>query len=537
MISNFISRLENLDISLKSFLLTFFSIVFVRGILETFSNPGFQGPFLGWTSLFVHIVIWFMSIFIWISILIRILTKIPIIKIIKTLLIFFPVILFAPIFDLIITNDAGKKLTYIFVSNIKELFDYFGSFFLKYPSLGLRIEIIIFLILIGIYIYFRTKKVSKGILGVFLAYVIIFIYLSFPSFPVIIQNQPSGINNALIFYRTIPLNKNILIGQNYLTQLQNFNERIDVLFDLLTSAITFIGLFIGLLITFYFWDINKFKAFLRNIRFNRILHYWLMFFVGTGIAFIVFVPNLSLVSWNILALLLMLISIACSWMKAVGENDIVDEGIDRISNPTRPLIKSEITVKEIINLNLILFILAIISSLIVSYHAFIFILLFQIIYFLYSCPPLKLKRVIILNSFLIAFASLTIMMAGFFTIIPTAQLTQFPNKIIILTLISFALGANFKDIKDVEGDKKFNIKTIPVVFGEQWGKFIIGSLFFIAFILAPIILKELILLLPATFFGGLGFLFINKKRYQEKLVFLVYFLYIFSIIIFYAYIK
>lgn len=536
MISSFITRLENIDISLKSFLLIFFSTIFARGILETFSNPGFQGPFLGWTSIFLHITVWFISIFIWISILIKIFTKISIIKIIKAQLVFLPIILFAPIFDLI-TSGAGKRLTYIFVSNTKELLNYFGSFFLEYPSLGLRIEIAIFVILISIYIYSKTKKPLKGILGGFLAYIIIFIYLSFPSLPVVVQNYHNDTNNISTFYITMPLNKNILIGQNYIAQLENFNERIDVLFDLLTMTITFISLFIGLLIIFYFWNINKFKAFFKNIRLNRLLHYWLMFFIGVGIAYIVFMPNFNLIYWNILALLLMLISIACSWAKAVGENDIIDKNIDCISNPTRPLIKNEITIEETKNLNLILFILAITGALIISYHAFIFILFFQIIYSLYSSPPLKLKRIMILNPFLIALASLTMMMLGFFTIIPTAQLIQFPGKIITLTLIAFTLGVNFKDIKDIEGDKKFNIKTIPVVFGEKWGKFIIGSMFFVAFMLVPIILKELILLLPAVLFGGLGFLFINKKQYQEKLVFLAYFLYILSIIIFYAFIK
>ena len=69
----------------------------------------------------------------------------------------------------------------------------------------------------------------------------------------------------------MPLNKNILIGQNYIAQLENFNERIDVLFDLLTMTITFISLFIGLLIIFYFvstFFINK-NLYLRTTLQNQ----------------------------------------------------------------------------------------------------------------------------------------------------------------------------------------------------------------------------------------------------------------------------
>lgn len=164
------------------------------------------------------------------------------------------------------------------------------------------------------------------------------------------------------------------------------------------------------------------------------------------------------------------------------------------------------------NFNIILFLLAIISALIINYHIMVFILAFNAIYFLYSSPPLKLKKFPIVNPFLVALNSLIVVMIGFFTVMPFAQLREFPAKMAFLIIIFYTLIANIKDIKDVESDKKTGIKTLPVIFGEEKGKFICGVLFFIAFLAIPIFLGKMFLLVPAAIIGILGFFFVIKDK-------------------------
>jgi len=86
-----INKLENSEISLKLFLLTAGGIILVRIFLESFSNKGFAGPFPGWT-LFPHVFIWFASVFVWLAVLMRIFTKVDIVKILKIQLFSFVII-------------------------------------------------------------------------------------------------------------------------------------------------------------------------------------------------------------------------------------------------------------------------------------------------------------------------------------------------------------------------------------------------------------------------------------------------------------
>ncbi|MEK7635890.1 MAG: UbiA family prenyltransferase [Patescibacteria group bacterium] len=534
-LSNIFNKIENLDVSFKLFLTAFFSIVFLRSILEGFSDPGFHGPFMGWTTLLLHMPIWFASVFVWLLILLKVLTKSPIEKLAKVQLLFFPIILFPPLFDLIITRGIGKFLSYIFVSNIGELGEYFIRFFLQPTiSLGIRLEAAIVFFVFGLYVYFKIRKTSIAIVGVFLTYVILFIFGSFPSFPAIIYSLSGFDISPIIFYQILAAKShNILIAQNYLFPQQNFSEKFRDFFNLIISAQIFISLAVGLIMLFFLWNKDKFLAFIKNIRPLRLSHYWFMFLIGIIIAYSLFGFLPSFNFYNLLALVLMLIVIALLWLTAVGGNDIYDIEADRLSNPQRPLVLNKITISEAKNFNFILFLLSIIGALIIGYQSFVLVFFSHIVAFLYSSPPFRLKKILILNSFLIAVASLAMILNGFFWIVPELKLTQFPLNYLILALLGGTLAINFKDIKDIEGDKKTGVKTLPAVLGMEKGKFIIGILSFIAYLLAPVFLKEIGLLLLAGIFGIICFIFITKSRFNEKLVFLTHFIYIFSIIMFY----
>ena len=99
----------------------------------------------------------------------------------------------------------------------------------------------------------------------------------------------------------------------------------------------------------------------------------------------------------------------------------------------------------------------------------------------------------------------------------------------LFVLIAFTLGATVKDIKDYEGDKAGGIHTIPVIFGLEKGKKIIGFLIFTVFILCPILFLDYfkVLILPSIFAGVLSLWLINVRGFSERLrygsLFLIYF--------------
>jgi 4-hydroxybenzoate polyprenyltransferase len=88
-------------------------------------------------------------------------------------------------------------------------------------------------------------------------------------------------------------------------------------------------------------------------------------------------------------------------------------------------------------------------------------------------------------------------------------------KIILLFLISFTLVLPLKDFKDVAGDKKCNIWTIPVIFGEEKGRLINAIGIFIPFVLSVIFLNEFRLFWWALLFGSVSFLIIMTKKPRQ----------------------
>lgn len=534
MIADFIRKFENAEIDFKTFLTAFFGIIFIRFVLESFSSPGAYAPFYGFTGSFLHFPIWFASVFVWLIILLKLITKEPIEKIAKVQLFLFPIIWLPPLFDLLITGGADVKIYYIFASTLGEWKDYFLNFFFKTDiSPGLRTESAIILAFVGAYAYFKTKKNWLVFTAVIGAYSILFLHGSFPSFPLILQSFDGATASPYVFYKNLSLSQDLLIGENYLRGA-GFSERSEIFFNIFSSGVAYVSLIVGLAVVLFLRNRRTFFAFAGNIRPIRLFHYWSAFFIGVGAAYLTFGIKPDFNFYNLLGLTVILFSVAFAWLRSVFENDIVDLEADEISNPERPLTKKEMSVNEAKNFNLVFFGLSVLGALIVSYHALILILFVQIIAFLYSLPPFQLKRFPIVNPILIAVVSISVILNGFFWLAPSANLGQFPLKFLLAALIIFSLGANFKDIKDFHGDKKAGIKTIPVIFGEKKGKMIIGVLFFLAALGGAVVLGEMILLLAAMIFGIAGFFLINKKRYNEKSLFAVYFAYILSIIIFYG---
>ncbi len=116
---------------------------------------------------------------------------------------------------------------------------------------------------------------------------------------------------------------------------------------------------------------------------------------------------------------------------------------------------------------------------------------------------------------------------GFFMTAGTERLNAFPLKYSFGILVIFFLVENVKNIKDIEGDKKEGVRTIPVIFGEKKGKLIIGFCLFLASLLIPFIFYfNLYTFLLAIFFGLILFFLTNRKNFQEKYIFLTYFIYV-----------
>ena len=146
-------------------------------------------------------------------------------------------------------------------------------------------------------------------------------------------------------------------------------------------------------------------------------------------------------------------------------NDIFDYPIDRINNPTRPLITGEVSRIEAIVLSAILFISTEILSFLYLPKSLYLILQFAILNVVLYTPILKRIPLIknLACSGMIAFAPI-------FTGLSVINANANIELLIILARLVFFGSLQIElllDICDREGDKINRIRTIPVLFGKE----------------------------------------------------------------------
>jgi 4-hydroxybenzoate polyprenyltransferase len=271
-----------------------------------------------------------------------------------------------------------------------------------------------------------------------------------------------------------------------------------------------------------------FVAVVKDFRFYRLAHYELMIVLGIVLAknnFPVIFSAKILLSYVLLAASLYL---ACLF--SLITNNIADIDIDKISNKKRPLITGAVdiaTYKKLGKASLFLTFLFAFSSGVLNG---LIICLFLFNYYIYSAPPLRLKRITFLSKLCISINSFILVLSGYLLACGTAN--QFPLSIILYLLIFFTAAINFIDIKDYEGDLKAGIKTLPVVLGLKNSKRLIGVFYFIAYLATYLLLKQIWLLLILIPTGAVQYILINKENYQEKNIFRLYILSLLGLILF-----
>jgi homogentisate phytyltransferase/homogentisate geranylgeranyltransferase len=435
-------------------------------------------------SFFVDLPIFFISCIISIIILLHIFTKEKIIKIFKIIIPFYSIILLPPVIDILFSGYKG--VYYQYVLNINDYIDFlkFGLIpFMKTPALtaGLKTELFIIVFFSMIYVFAKSKKYYKSIL----CGVSIFLLFS--------------------FYVAAPVWR-------------------DNVFNIIRMSISNVFFFltaIQLVLILIFEYKKKLVYFLKDVRPVVLGHFLIMLLLGLMISYD---RNISVIKLNWFYLIFLCLSVCFGWFFAVSLNDIFDLKIDKITKKSRVLVKDKMNISDYNLIVIISFIISILFAAIVSYEHFIFILVYDCIGFIYSVPPLRLKKYPIISTSLIALASLISTYMGFSLV---TGIKYFPLEIASLLLITITIAFNVKDIEDIEGDRKNKIWTIPVILGEKRSRNVIGCLIFISYILIPVILNHLNLLILSIIWGIINFLIIRMKRGSNSTLLLLYFVYLF----------
>ncbi len=151
------------------------------------------------------------------------------------------------------------------------------------------------------------------------------------------------------------------------------------------------------------------------------------------------------------------------WAGTALFNDFYDVEIDRISNPNRPLIKGIISSKEVIFWAFCAYLLAILLVELAGDRFCKFIVMFFVFLgFSYSANPIRLRRSGVIGSFIIGAAGALAFIGG-----SASQYAVSKEGILIAVVMGVLISASTvaKDFKDMKGDQRAEIRTLPVILG------------------------------------------------------------------------
>jgi len=499
-ISSVIAVLEENPVPFYYYILSFWSIILLRILIEIFTDTDAQKIIT--PGMVIHFSLFYIFLAIAGIIIFHHTTGIPTGKVSRVILPGFAIILLGPLFDLMISWGAGFNMSYLtprLHGNLLYRFFAFGGPLGKHGGItpGMKIEVAVILLLS--FAYFRIKKtgIIKSIVTAVILYCIIFACAVMPF-----------IGKALL---------------NAFNLEYKYSERLFI-------NIYFLLILISIPYLFFLFNKTFFKEILKDIRIFRALHYELMFVLGIAVTAIVASKTIIFDTDNIFHFIFIPAAILFAGIAALITNNIEDKDIDRISNPNRPSVTKTIPHKDYALIAIVSMLLSCIYAAAAGYIMLFFVLIFSGNYFLFSMPPFRLKRVPILSKLLISGNSLMLVLAGYYYIL--RDFRDFPFSVTLLFIIGITAVVNFIDIKDYEGDKNAGILTLPVIAGIKNSKMIIGTAFFLVYVSTYFVFKNTYLLAGAAGTGFVQYLLVNRAKYNEKPVFIVYLISLFSIIIY-----
>ena len=193
-----------------------------------------------------------------------------------------------------------------------------------------------------------------------------------------------------------------------------------------------------------------------------------------------------------LLFLAILTGITCN-IFIVGINQIEDVKIDVINKPYLPIASGELSMKNAYRIVIICMITSLSIAAYLSIYLFGIIALSLLIGMAYSLPPLYLKKHHLPAALAITTVRGVLVNVGGFLVFNWLinQSTELPSNIRILTLfiIAFSIAISwFKDLPDVTGDAKYNIRTFAILYSPK-AALIAGNVLVISAYLYSIFMK------------------------------------------------
>ncbi|MBI4834079.1 MAG: UbiA family prenyltransferase [Planctomycetes bacterium] len=522
-LKRFIDSIESTNIGFGWWMVTFACIIairnFLEGVLECDKTIGFvDQPYSSIIRFFGHYSLFYISQALILAIILRLLTKERIEKVTKTVIVFWTITCCVPIFDFFISGGKGANIIYFHTINeVWRFFIYCANPWVDFSqnaSPGIRVEFVTVTILAIIYVYIKTQNWIKSISGAIIFY-LTFVFYAGGFFAIITHLWNS------VFPHLPPANMPTPFEKMF------FTPSLLLVLDEKPGLIFLLVIVVALFTWFLLYDRKKCAAFLHNIRLTRCVHYCGLVVGGIILGYLVEGKNLPGVFGNpldYLACVSVSLALFFGIQSLIVVNDIVDVESDRISNQDRPLVQGAIPLAEYKIIGIVCFFLMVYFSINVSHVSLMILLFFMALYIVYSIPPFRLKRVFPLNMMVIGINSLVAMLLGYSLLGGAKTVEKFPKEFMILIPLVFFLAANIITIKDIKADKQDGVITLPVLFGEKYGKLVIAGLVLLSYLIVPLGLNMPQLWVVSILFGILAVLLVLEKAWNENMFFINYFI-------------
>ena len=510
-INQIIDFLENSQSDFKTWAISFLVLISTRLLIESLILGFPERTLESFLVFFLHSFLFFFLTYLIFLVFLIFLIKENFKKVANFLLWGFGIIILPPIFDSLIFQDQFYKSFYIFDS-FQGLIVRFFTFFGENPDWGItwgtRINILISLVGISLYVYLKTKNKKKTITGLVGGYFLFFCLSCFPSIVV-----------YLIEIRRFWEISYSTVAGYFMTSLSAFGLENIAIESFLGKklALIYLPLILSLIIGLSFWlKPKKTISLIKNLRYPQLFFNLGLLFIGLGLGFFYYQENFQINSFSILVVLNLILVVIATWFFSVFINDLSDLSVDKISNKNRPLIKKEFSSKEYLNYAQVFFWFSVFGASLISPVILLVIISYHLLTWIYSCQPFRLKRFLGISNVLIALASLNFLIIGFLVFSENQTLMNFPWRIYGFLFLAYLLIIPLKDLKDLEGDQRNGVYTLVVLIGRKNARLVMASCLFSLYLISVYILNQQKLFLMALVLGVVNFLIINNPKINER---------------------
>ncbi|MFH0877580.1 MAG: UbiA family prenyltransferase [Candidatus Omnitrophota bacterium] len=522
-IRDLVVRCEDKQIGLGLWLATALAVIFLRNALEVVVEVG-AVPFIHPFHL-VHMPLFFLSLLVCVIVILHFFSGEAIARVSRLALCFFPIIILPVIIDFVVVLLTDRQISYGYISfDVGRHFIHFFNPFhsIPYFPLSLRFEILCITVMSFAYVYFKRQRIFLSLLG---ALTVFGIYYFFVAIPGIFVNlcafcSPLSFRLGRFLARAVGfgsgLNSGLVVTEGTLT-------------DPNLLIVELIPLVVATIIWYYRCDKNKWLALAGNLRWTRSVHYMLLTCLGF---FFYLMQSSSRDYFLFLKVVGMLSAVFFAFQFSVVTNDFFDVECDRVSNAGRPLVKRVLEPKEYLRVGFIYLAFALLFAFWVGDTCFTLVLLFIVLYLIYSAPPLQLKRNFLTSGLVIGLAALLCFLIGQITLQEEGVLDYRYVPIWYLVFLVFFLSSPVKDLKDIKGDRKCGVRSLPVVLGEVRGRQMTALLVFFSYCFIPFALCScgffacsVTIRLVSFAFAMINLIVISRPHAKEQHIFFLYFIY------------